>query len=69
MIPIILHIVALMEKIEKLEAENARYREALEFIKCENKKTEVCFNDQAGYWRDQECQSRWRAGDALEELK
>ena len=31
MTPTEMHIDALMEKIEKLEAENARYREALEF--------------------------------------
>ena len=32
MTPTEMHIDALMEKIEKLEAENARYREALEKI-------------------------------------
>lgn len=32
MTPTEMHIDALMEKIEKLEAENARYREALEYI-------------------------------------
>ena len=32
MTPTEMHIDALMEKIEKLEAENARYREALEDI-------------------------------------
>ena len=31
MTPTEMHIDALMEKIKKLEAENARYREALEF--------------------------------------
>ena len=31
MTPTEMHIDALMEKIEELEAENARYREALEF--------------------------------------
>jgi hypothetical protein len=31
MTPTEIHIDALMEKIEELEAENARYREALEF--------------------------------------
>ena len=32
MTPTEMHIDALMEKIEKLEAENARYREALEIV-------------------------------------
>ena len=32
MTPTEMHIDALMEKIEKLEAENARYREALFYI-------------------------------------
>lgn len=33
MTPTEMHIDALMEKIERLEAENARYRKALEDIK------------------------------------
>lgn len=32
MTPTEMHIDALMEKIEKLEVENARYREALEIV-------------------------------------
>lgn len=35
MTPTEMHIDALMEKIVKLEAENARYRGALEFLKRE----------------------------------
>lgn len=41
MTPTEMHIDALMEKIERLEVENARYREALEFIESQ-------FNGQAG---------------------
>jgi predicted RNase H-like nuclease (RuvC/YqgF family) len=55
MTPTEMHIDALMEKIEKLEAKNARLREALERIDNE------CSRDDTIAWKI--------ANDALEELK
>jgi|688.fasta_scaffold33680_13 hypothetical protein len=48
MTPTEMHIDALMEKIEKLEAENARYREALEYYASErnwNDDNVICVYD------------------------
>ena len=52
MTPTEMHIDALMEKIEKLEAENARYREALEFCAykfVEDPAVQICHECEFGY--------------------
>ena len=43
MTPTEMHIDALMEKIEKLEAENARYRKALEFYTDKTNYSYACY--------------------------
>jgi hypothetical protein len=43
MTPTEMHIDALMEKIEKLEAENARYRKALEFYANKTNYSYYCY--------------------------
>lgn len=43
MTPTEMHIDALMEKIEKLEVENARYREALEFYANKTNYSYYCY--------------------------
>jgi hypothetical protein len=76
MTPTETHIDALMEKIEKLEAENARLREALEFYADKawiNIKmpylTEVDFDDVSKPFLDQKPMGGRRAREALNYLR
>jgi hypothetical protein len=66
MTPTEMHIDALMEKIEKLEAENSRLREALEYYSIPNKTDEFASEDFGPYpYEDSDFEEGHIAREAL----